>query len=79
MRSLNVVLSWVIRLSTTVLQYPIHLTSIWKKLGSSSSSRASLLQALRVYWYPLTEDRIWEQARKLAMFGKLKVTQKSNT
>lgn len=72
-RSLNVVLSWVIRLSTTVRQNPRHRTSIWKKAESRRRSRASRRHALRVYWYPLTDDRIWEQARKLGMLGKLEV------
>lgn len=50
MRSLNVVLSCVMRLSMIDFQYWRQWRSIWKKPLSSRSSRASFLHALRVYW-----------------------------
>lgn len=49
-RSLNVVLSCVIKLSTIVFQYGRQLASIWNKAGSRSKSKTSLRHALRVYW-----------------------------
>lgn len=72
MRSLNEVLSWVIRLSMIALQLPMHVMSIWKKLESISNSMTSFFHDRRVYWYPLSDANKAEQARKRGTLRGLK-------